>query len=64
MNTQPVIDGGVRGMIASSLGGILSLIVLLSGLPEEVALLLMPTVLLLSFVLGGIYDAFARPRLR
>ena len=60
MNNQPLIDGGVRGVIASGLGGIVSVVVLLSGAPPVVAALLTPTCLMVGFLAGGWYDGHIR----
>lgn len=62
---QPVIDSGIRGMIAASGFGLLSFLgAKTDWLTTEDIGYLMPTIIFLSFVIGGFYDAYIRPRLR
>lgn len=63
--SQPVIDSGIRGMIAASLAGLVSFLgVKTDWLTTEDIGYLMPTIIFLSFILGGVYDAYIRPRLQ
>jgi len=58
---QPVIDGSARASIfGGGLGGIIAVIVLLTGAPAVVNALLIPTTAALGFFLGGVYDGYIR----
>ena len=58
---QKAVDGGQRAAIfGGGFGGIIAVIVLLTGAPAEVNALLIPTTAALGFVAGGVYDAFIR----
>ena len=64
LNQQPVIDGGIRGVIAGALTAILAFLQIEFDLiSEEGALVLAPVITLAAFVIGGLYDRFVRPRL-
>lgn len=58
---QKVADGGARaGIFGAGLGGIVAVVVLLTGAPAEVNALLIPTTSAIGFVLGGLYDGYVR----
>lgn len=58
---QKVADGGARASIfGGGLGGIVAVVVLLTGAPAEVNALLIPTTSALGFVLAGLYDGYIR----
>ena len=58
---QPTQDGAARAAIfGGGLGGIVAVVVLLTGAPAEVNALLIPTTSAVGFVLGGIYDGYVR----
>ena len=65
MNAQPVIDGGVRGAI---FGILMALLVFANDktewLTDQDVITLTPVLVGLSFLVGGAYDAFVRPRIR
>lgn len=57
---QPVVDGGIRGLIAAGLAGPVAAVVLLTGMPDVVNALLTPTCVMAGFLLGGVYDGYVR----
>lgn len=58
---QKVVDGTARaGIFGAGIGGIVAVVVLLTGAPAEVNALLIPTTTAIGFVLGGIYDGYFR----